>query len=159
MVRFVLAVTSQLKVHVVQRVLAKLIDLALVIFVSAVILYPLGPLLAFAYSLTADCMNFGPFDGQSVGKKAMKLQVVDQRDRKPIGLRQSVLRNAPVGVATFFAIIPVWGWLILIVIGLPLMIMEVYLMATIVSGHRLGDVMGETDVVDFKPSRAAPWPA
>ena len=69
------------------------------------------------------------------------------KEQRPASIRASILRNAPVGVATFFAIIPVWGWLILGIVGIPLMIMEVYLMATVGTGHRLGDVMGDTEVV------------
>jgi hypothetical protein len=38
----------------------------------------------------------------------------------------------------------------LILIGLPLMIMEVYLMLTVGTGQRLGDVMGDTEVIDVR---------
>ena len=95
-------------------------------------------------------MNFGPFHGQSVGKKIMRLQVINIGRQAPIKVRDSVFRNAPVGIATFFAIIPLWGWLILALIGVPLMVMEVYLMLSVESGHRLGDVMGDTEVIDTK---------
>jgi hypothetical protein len=92
-------------------------------------------------------MSFGPFSGQSVGKRLLKLRTRNLVHGGPAGYRDSLLRNAPVGIATFFAIIPVWGWLILGLVGLPLMVMEVYLMATAANGHRLGDVMGDTEVV------------
>ena len=69
------------------------------------------------------------------------------KERVPASIKASILRNAPVGVATFFAIIPVWGWIILGIIGIPLMVMEVYLMATVETGLRLGDVMGDTEVI------------
>jgi uncharacterized membrane protein len=135
------------KVHVINRVVAKMIDVLLIITAGAVLAYPLGPLVGFLYSLLADGMNFGPFRGQSVGKRLMKLQVVSTvRGRRAASFRDSMLRNAPVGVATFFAIIPVWGWLILGLIGIPLMVMEVYLMISVETGHRLGDVMGDTEV-------------
>ena len=35
---------------------------------------------------------------------------------------------------------------------LPLMVMEVYLILSVESGHRLGDVMGDTEVVEAKRS-------
>lgn len=155
---FVLPVPSSvphLKVRVLNRVIAKVIDIVLVFAVAAFLPYPLGPLLGFSYSLTADGMNFGPFHGQSVGKRAMRLQVLNTREKSPASVRDSVLRNAPVGVATFFAIIPVWGWLILALIGIPLMVMEIYLMVSVETGHRLGDVMGDTEVVEFKPAPGA----
>lgn len=147
------------KAGVVNRVAAKVIDIILILALGAIVPYPAGPLLGFAYSLTADGMNFGPFRGQSVGKKLMKLQVIDTRTRAPANLRDSLLRNTPVGVATFFAIIPVWGWLILGLVGIPLMVLEIYLMATVPTGHRLGDVMGDTEVVDTRPAREPSWPA
>jgi len=151
-----LPVATQGKVSVVHRVIAKAIDLLGVFFLAWVLFYPIGPLLGFLYSLFADGMNFGPFEGQSLGKKLMKLQVVHMGTTSghrtgPItraNWKDSALRNTPVGVATFFAIIPIWGWLILALIGIPLMIMEIYLMVRVERGHRLGDVMGDTEVVD-----------
>jgi hypothetical protein len=38
--------------------------------------------------------------------------------------------------------------IILGLIGLPLMVMEVYLMISVETGHRLGDVMGDTEVIE-----------
>ena len=140
------------KASITNRVIAKVMDLTLVVAVAVILPYPLGPLLGFLYSLVGDAMNFGPFCGQSVGKKIMHLQVVNTNRREPARVRDSVYRNAPVGVATFFAIIPIWGWLILGLIGIPLMVMEVYLMMSVDNGHRLGDVMGDTEVIEFKPS-------
>ncbi|MBL7716221.1 MAG: RDD family protein, partial [Bdellovibrionales bacterium] len=102
------------------RIVAKVIDGVIIVATSAILPYPLGPLLAFAYSLLGDGMNFGPFKGQSIGKRAVKLQVIHVKTRKPASFKDSILRNAPVGVATFFAIIPIWGWLILGAVGLPL---------------------------------------
>ncbi|MGZ3689339.1 MAG: RDD family protein [Bdellovibrionota bacterium] len=134
----------------INRVIAKMVDIFLVFFVSGLVLYPIGPLLGFAYSLTADGLNIGGLEGQSVGKRIMRLQVVNVHKKTPCTLRESILRNTPVGVATFFAIIPVWGWLILALIGIPLMIMEIYLMLSVDSGHRLGDVMGDTEVIEYK---------
>ncbi len=154
-----LALTAQLpapparagaRVSIMNRVVAKLIDLALMIAVSVLLPYPLGPLLGFLYSLLGDGLNFGPFKGQSVGKKLMGLQVLNPLQHRPANFKDSLFRNMPVGVATFFAIIPIWGWLILGLIGIPLMAMEIYLMMTVEAGHRLGDVMGDTEVVDAR---------
>ncbi len=142
--------TTGARVSIMNRVVAKLIDLALVIAVSVLLPYPLGPLLGFLYSLLGDGLNFGPFKGQSIGKKVMGLQVLNPLQHRPANLKDSLFRNMPVGVATFFAIIPIWGWLILGLIGIPLMAMEIYLMMTVEAGHRLGDVMGDTEVVEAR---------
>lgn len=157
---FVLPLTTEVKVSVLNRVVAKLIDLLLFVALSVILPYPLGPLLGFTYSLAGDSMCFGPFRGQSVGKKLMKLQVIDLLTRKPGSVRESVLRNAPVGVATFFALIPVWGWLILGFVGIPLMLIEVSLMVRVDTGRRLGDLMGDTEVIEIRHSRREPtdWP-
>ena len=134
--------------------------------------YPLGPLLGFLYSLVADGLRLGKVSGQSIGKKIFKLRVEEVRlrkisssgggsfaetdqseptheveQRKPCSLKASCLRNAPVGVATFFGIIPLWGWLILGLVGIPLMAIEVYLMFRVAKGRRIGDVLGDTEVV------------
>ncbi len=137
------------RARVSHRVIAKMIDLMLMMLLAAVVTYPAGPILGFFYSMASDGMNFGPFRGQSLGKKIMGLQVRHLSSQRPAQIRESLLRNAPVGVVTFFSIIPVWGWLILVLLGVPLMMMEVYLMLSVGNGHRLGDVMGDTEVVQL----------
>src|SRR4051812_27858860 len=147
---FTLPVTSTLKVSVANRVVAKMIDIVIMMALAAILPYPVGPLAGFCYSILGDGMSFGPFVGQSVGKKLMKLQVQSTTRKRPASYRDSMLRNTPVGIATFFSIIPIWGWLILGLIGIPLMAIEIYLMLSVETGHRLGDVMGDTEVVEFR---------
>src|ERR1700747_3239557 len=149
-----------MKASVLHRVFAKAIDLTLVWLLTWAlpVLYPVGPLIGFLYSLSADSLKFGSHQSQSVGKRIMRLQTVSQIRhtsdgmREPCNLKESIYRNAPVGVATFFALIPFWGWLGMIFVGVPLMVMEVYLMLSVEAGHRLGDVMGDSEVI---PSTAA----
>jgi hypothetical protein len=142
-----------MKIQVSQRVSAKAFDFLLVVVLALLVFYPVGPLLGFLYSILADGLKIKSTQSQSIGKKIMKLQTVStaRNDasglRAPITFRESALRNAPIGVATFFALIPVWGWLILLLVGLPLMAMEIYLMLSVETGHRLGDVMGDTQVI------------
>lgn len=148
----------EMKASVPHRVFAKLIDLTLVwLFAWALpVPYPVGPLIGFLYSIGADSLKFGSPRSQSVGKRIMKLQTVStvrrsaDGTRQPTNLKESIFRNGPVGVATFFALIPFWGWLIVILIGVPLMVMEVYLMLSVEGGHRLGDVMGDTEVIPIQ---------
>lgn len=147
---FALPVPQSVRVGLLARVGAKAIDFVVVVLVAVILPYPLGPLLGFLYSLLADGLPWKPLRGQSVGKKLLKLRVWSRSRHAPANLRDSALRNAPVALATFFAIIPVWGWIILVLVGLPLMAMEIYLMATAEAGHRLGDQMGDTEVLDLK---------
>lgn len=144
---FSLPIPHQVKVNVTNRVMAKAIDMAIV-FTLALVFYPAGPLLGFFYSVLADGLHYKTLRGQSIGKKIMGLRVVSLIRGKPANFRESMLRNSPVGIATFFAIIPFWGWLILALIGIPLMLMEIYLMLSVDTGRRLGDIMGDTEVID-----------
>lgn len=129
------------------RVFAKFVDLFLVMLVAAALPYPIGPLLGFIYSLFADGMPFKKFKGQSLGKKIFKIRVVKTNREKTPSWMSSLQRNAPVGVATFFALIPIWGWAILLLIGIPMMVVEVYLLVRAPRGQRLGDVMADTEVI------------
>lgn len=129
---------------VFSRVFSKLIDLTLVIALANVF-YPVGALVGFLYSLFGDSMS-----GQSIGKKLLGLKVVGRLSRNPAGLKDSLIRNIPVGVATLFGFIPIWGWLVLGLVGIPLMIVEVYLMVSVGKGVRLGDAMADTEVISTK---------
>lgn len=129
--------------NVAPRVAAKIIDLLIVIALGLAFPRGIGPVLGFLYSMLCD----GFWSGQSLGKKCFGLQVKNVKYEIPASFRDSVVRNAPVGIATFFAIIPIWGWIILFIIGVPLVMIEVYLMARVEKGHRLGDVMADTEVV------------
>jgi uncharacterized RDD family membrane protein YckC len=142
---------STVKTRLIRRAVAKWVDLLVIFFLAIIFRYPIGPLLGFFYSLLADGAPFKKCQGQSLGKKLMNLRVIRLVDRQPARWQDSALRNMPIGVATFFGIIPVWGWLILLFIGIPLMIMELYLMLTAASGHRLGDVMADTEVIGLDP--------
>ncbi len=145
-----------MKASVANRIAAKIIDLT-VVWLCAWALplpYPIGPLLGFFYSLSADCLKIGSKQSQSIGKKIVGIQTVSHRGtdgvRNPCNLKESIYRNAPVGVATFFGLIPFWGWLIMILIGVPLMVMEIYLMLSVEGGRRLGDVMADTEVMPLR---------
>ncbi|MBI3554638.1 MAG: RDD family protein [Deltaproteobacteria bacterium] len=132
------------KVSVLTRCIAKGIDLCVIILPAVILPYPVGVLLGFMYTLVHD----GVHKGQSLGKWLFQLKVMNLKTDEPCTLRESVIRNAPLGVATFFAIIPLWGWVILILLGIPLVALEVYLMLTLANGGRLGDVMADTCVVE-----------
>src|SRR3712207_6806748 len=94
--------SGQPRATVTHRVVAKLLDFILMAALAALLPYPLGPLAGFAYSILGDGLGFGPFRGQSVGKKLMRIRVYNVARGAPGSLRDSAFRNAPVGVATFF---------------------------------------------------------
>ena len=142
---------SPLHSKVLNRVIAKIIDIFIFVTIAAILPYPLGPLAGFFYSICADGIQWGGFNGQSIGKRIMGLRVIHLPEGRTATMKDAAYRNAPVGVATFFALIPIWGWLILALIGIPLMVMEIYLMLTVATSHRLGDVMADTEVIEVHP--------
>ena len=128
------------------RIIAKSVDLAIFFLLAIVLPEVVGPLLGFLYAVLADAIPLKGFRGQSFGKKLLGLSVHSIIKNEPIHFRDSVIRNAPVGLTTFFAIIPVWGWIIMFMVGLPLLLIESYLVFRIEKGRRLGDVMADTEV-------------
>jgi uncharacterized RDD family membrane protein YckC len=124
------------------RLLAKSIDLFIVLILS-VFFHPVGLILAVAYLAVADSLQ----EGQSVGKKFIGFAVISLEDGRPCTIKQSVIRNLPLLIPLGFAIIPLWGILISLVLGLPLGLLELYFIFKLDSGHRLGDVMADTSVM------------
>ncbi|WP_127717745.1 RDD family protein [Halobacteriovorax sp. HLS] len=133
---------SSIKVARISRLVAKAIDLFIVMILS-VFFYPVGIILALVYIAVSDSLQ----NGQSVGKKFMGFAVISLEDGTPCSLKQSVIRNLPFLIPLFFAIIPFWGWIFAILLGIPLTILEIYLLHKLDSGHRLGDVMADTSVM------------
>jgi uncharacterized RDD family membrane protein YckC len=133
---------SSERIALFSRLMAKGIDIFIVMILS-MFFYPLGILLAAIYLAFADSLQ----NGQSVGKKFIGFAVISLEDGKPCSLKQSIIRNLPFLVPLCFAIIPFWGWIFSILLGVPLLLLELYLLFKLDSGHRLGDVMADTTVI------------
>ena len=129
-----------------KRIFAKFIDLFIVIFLGFLWRGGPGSILGFFYSIVADGLPIPNMSGQSFGKKWMHLKVMSGSGAG--GLKTSLIRNAPVGLVTFFMIIPFWGWILSLLIGVPLCLIEVSLMIRADRHQRLGDVMGESVVME-----------
>lgn len=124
------------------RIIAKCVDLFIVLLLSF-FFYPVGIVLSGIYISVSDSLQ----NGQSVGKKLMGFSVISLEDGKPCTVKQSFIRNLPILVPVVLAIIPLWGWLIAFILGLPLIIIELYFIFKLDSGKRLGDVMADTSVM------------
>lgn len=133
---------TSIKTALYARLLAKVIDLFIVLILSF-FFYPGGILLSVIYMGISDSLQ----NAQSVGKKFMGLSVISLEDGTPCSLKQSVIRNLPLLVPIIFSIIPIWGWFLSAFIGIPLILLELYLLFKLDSGHRLGDVMADTSVM------------
>ena len=126
----------------ISRIVAKGIDLFIVLLLS-LFLYPIGLLFSSIYMAISDSLQ----NGQSVGKKFVGFAVVDLEDGTPCSVQQSLVRNLPFLIPLSFAIIPIWGVIFSLVLGAPLVALELYLLFKLDSGRRLGDVMANTTVM------------
>lgn len=132
------------------RGLARLVDLVLA-FAVANAAREAGPALAALYLLFAD----GLMQGQSVGKRlfgvrAMVLPARAGTRGRPAGYRESVLRNAPFALAGLFYGLSLVGWVLFFVVGVPLVLIEAWLVWRDRLGLRIGDLFADTQVVDGK---------
>ena len=123
------------------RLFAKAVDLFLCLLLSF-FFYPVGILLAVFYLSVSDALQ----NGQSVGKKLMGFNVISMENGEFCSIKQSVIRNLPLSAPLFFAVIPIWGWIIWLLAGTFFICLELYLLIKLDSGNRLGDVMADTTV-------------
>ena len=138
------------KADLTLRALARLVDLALA-FALAHLGREAGPPLAALYLLVAD----GLMHGQSIGKRlfGVRTMVLPPRGATrgvPAGYRESVLRNAPFALVGLFYGLTLVGWFLLLVVGLPVIAFEGYMVWTDRLGIRIGDIFADTQVVDGK---------
>ncbi len=138
------------KADLTLRGLARLVDLSLA-FAIANVARQAGPALAALYLLVAD----GLMHGQSIGKRifGVRTMVLPQRGGTrgvPAGYRESVLRNAPFALIGLFYGLTLVGWFLLLVVGVPIVTFEAYMVVSDRLGVRIGDIFADTQVVDAK---------
>ena len=148
---------SSILVARLARLIAKSIDLFIVLILSF-FFYPVGIILSIIYVGIADSLQ----NGQSVGKRFMGLAVISLDDGSPCSVQQSVVRNLPFLVPMIFGILPFWGWIFTLGLGIPLLAIEIYLIYGLDSGNRFGDVMADTTVMAINgdkeiTTRKTPW--
>jgi len=127
------------KAQVLNRVIAKLIDLFIVASASQIIV-PVGFFAGLAYILIAD----GFAGGRSIGKRLIGLQTVLPERREAAGFRESIIRNLPFALAQLAFVIPFVGWMASVgIVGF-----EAVLILGNEQGRRLGDEVAGTQVLD-----------
>ncbi|MBF0312364.1 MAG: RDD family protein [Oligoflexia bacterium] len=139
---------SPIRIARLSRMIAKFLDL-LIVAILCTIIYPLGVFLGIAYLCISDSMQ----GGQSIGKRFIGLAVIGLSDGRPCTFKQSCMRNLPLLIPLSMMIVPLWGWFLAVMLGLPLISLELYLLFMLDSGHRLGDVMADTTVIANDPHR------
>jgi uncharacterized RDD family membrane protein YckC len=127
------------KAHVLNRFIAKLIDLFIVVAADE-IAPPVGFLSGLAYILIAD----GFAGGRSVGKRLVGLQTLRIDGREAAGFRESIIRNLPLGAAQLAFAVPYVGWLA----AAAILAFESLLILGNEHGRRLGDEIARTQVLD-----------
>lgn len=132
----------------VKRIGAKSLDLFIVVLIGQVLPNGIGAIVGFVYSLVGDGLNLRALRSRSIGKRVFGLEVVNALSGGQCRLRQSVIRNAPIGVVTFLAIFPFWGWILAVLVGIPVFAVEIALIIRADRSQRLGDVMADTEVVE-----------
>lgn len=121
------------------RTAAKVIDF---ILIAAVIeLLPrAGYFAGFAYLLLGD----GLFDGRSIGKKLIRLQVVSDQTGTPCSFRESIFRNGTLGIGYALWRIPWIGWIFFVLVCA----VEFIIVLGSKNGKRLGDELAQTAVIE-----------
>jgi uncharacterized RDD family membrane protein YckC len=127
------------KAHVLNRLIAKFIDLILVAAADTLV-PPVGWLAGLAYVLIAD----GFSGGQSIGKRLIGLQTIVPRTRDVAGFKESIIRNLPLALAYLLFSLPFIGWALAGAVAL----FEILLIIGNDRGVRLGDEIAQTQVLD-----------
>ena len=127
------------KAHVLNRFIAKFVDL-IIVAAAGRLVPPVGWLAGLAYVLIGD----GFSGGQSLGKRLIGLQTVIPRNREVSGFKESIIRNLPLAVAYLLFPIPYIGWALAIAIT----VFEGLLIIGNDQGLRLGDEIAHTQVLD-----------
>jgi hypothetical protein len=137
------------KADPVKRIIAFVIDAVVAMIIGIIPL--VGGIIGALYMLLRDALPIEALDYQSVGKKLLKLSVVNVEDPgAKIDYAASAKRNwmfALGPIMLFFAFIPIVGWIIDIAL-LILLITEIVKIFSHEKGVRWGDKMAGTMVIE-----------
>lgn len=134
-----------------KRIFAKMIDLAVVIVLGLAWKGGPGSILGFLYAILSDGLPIQALRGRSIGKRLVGIEVYTPHSKsaaKTTAMKVSLLRNLSLGVIALLMAIPFMGWLLALMIGVPVAFIEVSLMIRADQHQRLGDVMAESYVIE-----------
>lgn len=130
---------EQRRAGLLLRTAAKIIDFILIAAVMEII-----PRAGFFAGLMYLLLGDGLFDGRSIGKKLLKLKVVEAGNASPCTFKDSILRNSTLGLGFILGAIPLIGWVFILVAAA----VEFILTLGSSDGMRLGDEIAGTTVVE-----------
>ncbi len=141
------------KADPVKRIIAFVIDAVAALIVGLIPF--VGGIIGALYMLLRDALPIEALEYKSIGKKLLKLSVVNIEDpTSKIDYITSAKRNwmfALGPMMMFFLFIPILGWIIDILIGIAVFILVIIEIIKIFSdekGVRLGDNMAGTMVIE-----------
>jgi|SRR5208283_1034646 len=127
------------KADLLLRTIAKAVD-----FIIIVVLIKTIPRVGYMAGIIYLLISDGLFDGRSLGKKILRLQVMSLLTGNAGTFKDSILRNSILALALLLFKIPFIGWSFLIVV----LLLEFLLILGSKNGMRLGDDMANTKVVE-----------
>ena len=130
---------EQRRAGLLLRTAAKIVDFILIAAVIEII-----PRAGFFAGLTYLLLGDGFFDGRSIGKKLLRIQVVSVETHSPCTFKDSILRNSTFAAGYVLWIVPLIGWIFMLIIG----IVEFILLLGSKDGMRLGDEIAKTAVIE-----------
>ena len=141
------------KADPVKRIIAFVIDAIVSMIIGLIPL--VGGIIGALYMLLRDALPIEALEYKSVGKKLLKLSVVNTQDpTAKIDYAASAKRNWMFSfgpIMLFFVLIPIFGWIIDILLGIALLILLIIEIVRVFSdekGVRLGDKMAGTMVIE-----------
>jgi uncharacterized RDD family membrane protein YckC len=130
---------KQRRAGLLLRTAAKIVDFILIAAVIEIL-----PRAGFFAGLTYLLLGDGFFDGRSIGKKLLKIQVVSAGTDSPCTFKDSILRNSTFAVGYVLWIVPFIGWIFILIISA----VEFVLVLGSKDGMRLGDEIAKTAVIE-----------
>ena len=128
------------------RIFAKVLDFILIDAAAEVV-----PSVGFYAGLLYLLISDGLFDGRSIGKLLIGLRVVSVTSDEPCSMKESIVRNAPLGAGLLLYKLPWVGWIFIILVS----ILEFLILLGSKNGMRLGDELAKTTVVEKVSRKAA----
>ncbi len=131
---------EQRRAGLLLRTAAKIVDFILIAAVIEII-----PRAGFFAGLTYLLLGDGLFDGRSIGKKLLRIRVVSADTYSSCTFKDSILRNSTFAVGYVLWIVPLIGWMFILIVS----VIEFILLLGSKDGMRLGDEIARTTVVEF----------
>jgi len=126
------------------RVFSKILDLILIAAMVEII-----PRAGFYAGVSYLLISDGLFEGRSIGKVLVGLRVISAAHEGPCSVRESIVRNAPLGVALLLLKLPWIGWIIFVGVSA----IEFLILLGSKEGKRLGDELAKTSVIELVKSK------